>query len=149
MSTGSWIVNIAYRSVTDPSLNTTSVGGILRGVAGTWINGFVDDVALWNAVLQSEDILDLATGTSPLGIGGGGDGLVVTSVVRNGETDAVTLTWNSIPGKTYAVRFSSNLEGDVATWTDLVDQFPSGGESTSFTVPSQAASRVLYVVIEE
>ena len=91
--------DITCLSAAAPVLDTTSVSGSLRGVAGTWINGFVDDVALWNAILQPEDILQLTTGTSPLGISGGGNRLVVTEVVRNADADEVTLTWNSIPGK--------------------------------------------------
>ena len=45
----------------------------------------------------------------------------------NGET---TLTWSSVPNRTYAIDESIDLN----TWDELDDSLESGGMSTSFTI---------------
>lgn len=46
-------------------LNTTSIGAILRSEAGAFFAGSIDDVALWNKALTSDQAKALAEGASP------------------------------------------------------------------------------------
>ncbi len=72
----------------------------------------------------------------------------ITSIERDPETGAVTLTWDSRPGQTYTVRASNNLRDP---WDDLIDSLPSDGDSTSYTdmpTPADTEERY-YQVVEE
>ena len=142
--------DVPYASITTPALDTTSVGGILRAAASHWITGLVDDVALWSSVLQPDDILALAEGTSPLDIGDTGPRFAITSIVMDTATNEVTLTWNSKPDREYIVRVSNDLQGDPTTWADLTDDHPSGGETTTYvdTVDPAVDPRRFYVIQE-
>ena len=54
----------------------------------------------------------------------------ITSISRDPGTGAVTLTWNSRPGKTYSVQAS----GDMADfWDEVNDSVASGGATTTYT----------------
>jgi len=55
--------------------------------------------------------------------------LNITSI--QSDTDTVTISWNSIAGKTYRLQSSTNL--DNGTWTDLGNAIPATGLSTSAT----------------
>lgn len=50
-------------------------------------------------------------------------------VTEGTESNSVTLTWQSRPGRTYAVFASA----DLLIWTELNDSVDSGGDQTSFT----------------
>ncbi len=141
--------NVAFQNVYDPSLDTTSLGGILRAAASNFVTGLVDDVSLWKAVLGADTIAELAAGESPLALAGGAD-FAITAVARNPATNEVSLTWSSRPGKFYTIRFSDDLGGDPRTWPDLTDSWPSGGQETSFVDTVDAGlTPVRYYVIEE
>jgi uncharacterized lipoprotein YddW (UPF0748 family) len=54
---------------------------------------------------------------------------IITNSVRNPAANTLTITWNSLPGKTYRVERSQNL----TDWTTVTLGLPSGGGSTSYT----------------
>jgi len=58
-----------------------------------------------------------------------GGGLAITTIDYNPNAAAATITWNSKPGREYAVFASANL----SFWEELNDAVQSEGETTSFT----------------
>lgn len=48
------------------TLNTTTIGGILRGTPSAWFTGEIDDVALWTRALSPEEAQQLATAKTPI-----------------------------------------------------------------------------------
>lgn len=67
---------------------------------------------------------------------------VITAVSRDAATGAITLTWTSQPGQTFAVKTSDNLGG----WpTTVIATHPAGaGGTTSFTHQPAASTGTLY-----
>lgn len=61
--------------------------------------------------------------------------LVITRIEHDPGTRETTLTWNSKPGKTYSIDFAEDLEPDLI-WSEVTDNLPSQGDSTSYTVPA-------------
>ncbi|MDA7881972.1 hypothetical protein N9A94_06665 [Akkermansiaceae bacterium] len=94
------------------------------------MTGQLDDFAIFSGPLPGPHIQTLATGVS---VGDfyntGPQALVITSFTRNGN--AVSLTWNSNEGETYAVKYSF----DMLDWgADLDDAVPAGaGAETTYT----------------
>ena len=85
--------------------------------------------------------------------GSGGAPLAFTEIVLSADQRSATLTWNSKPGKIYAIDLSNDMR---AAWQELDDGLDSaGGETTSTTVPTFAGvepdplpGRVFYRVRE-
>ena len=100
--------NITFRSLIDSEIDTTSIGAILRGNASHWVTGLVDEVALWSKILSPSEILELSTGVSPIALGNG-LGLTITNFSYNPRTTDTSLTWNTLPGKTYGLYFTDDL----------------------------------------
>ena len=69
----------------------------------------------------------------------------IVAVTRDAATGAVTLTWNSEPGKTYSVEQSTNF----ATWTPASANIPSGGATTSTTVTPPAGTLAIYYRVDQ
>lgn len=70
---------------------------------------------------------------------------VITAVTRNATTGAITLTWTSQPGQTFAVRTSENLGGWPVT---LAGAHPAeAGATTSYTHQPAAGTGTLYYKI--
>lgn len=64
------------------------------------------------------------------GVLGGGSGFTITEIVLDQEANSLSLTWNSSPGTTYAVKYST----DLIDWdSDLDDGIPAD-DSESTTV---------------
>lgn len=121
---------IDFIDVYSPVMNTTTVGGILRANPSHWVTGSIDEVSLWKTALDDDQIASLAAGTTPLELIGGGAPFAFTdiTVASNGD---VTLTWNSTSGATYAL----DVSNDLVAWSEYNDSIPSGGSSTTVTVP--------------
>ena len=66
--------------------------------------------------------------------------ITTIDVDEENESKSVTLTWNSLPRRNYAVFVSSDLE----EWVELDDNVQSQGDETTFTeeaIPSEERSR--------
>ena len=78
-------------------------------------------------------------------------GFHIQDIVYNQDTDEATLTWKSIPGRTYRVLVSNDLEGDpVTTWLEI-DDSTAKSELTIFTdmtLVKPVPERRFYVVQE-
>ena len=57
--------------------------------------------------------------------------LRITDIHRAGD-GSITLTWNSLPGLTYAVDTSTNL----SAWAEFAAEIPTGGALTSCVIPA-------------
>ena len=111
----------------DQPFGIFAVGSCFRPEAGrigrkfTGQEGFIDDLRLYAAALGPELIMDIASGS------GGGYFLALTGISRD-DGGAATITWNSRPGRIYAIDFSNDLK----VWNEINDSFPSEGDSTSY-----------------
>jgi hypothetical protein len=52
-------VEIPAKEAGDWRLNTTTIGGILRANPTHWVNGLIDDVAMWNRALTPAEVTQL------------------------------------------------------------------------------------------
>lgn len=77
----------------------------------------------------------------------GGQPLTITDIVYNQDTDAITLTWASKPGRTYTVFANDDL---MVFDSDINDSVQSGGDSTTLTFPnpSPGAPKQFFQVVE-
>ena len=65
------------------------------------------------------------------------------------DFNGVSLTWDSLPGKTYSVLFATSL-GAAAGWTPLITGLASGGASTSYLdVAGSSGDQGFYRVVQE
>jgi hypothetical protein len=116
------------------------------GVAGSefW-DGAIDNVFVYSGILSDEEVKTLRDLGKAAALGA--DNFVVTSWQVN-PNGTVTFTWNSKPGATYTLRFSTDLAGAVNTWADEADDIPSGGDTTTYTTVSSftALRRVFFAV---
>jgi len=100
--------------------------------------GRLDDVAIFNGGLSADQILAIKDGDfSEFGVGK--SGLEITNIAYlenylNTGDPAVSLTFNSRPGRQYAIDFSTNLnaEGQPGGWTEVQDGVISEGSVTTF-----------------
>ncbi|MES2709886.1 MAG: discoidin domain-containing protein [Verrucomicrobiota bacterium] len=88
------------------------------------------------------------------GGGGGGPavpGFSITGISRNPATGAITLTWSSIPGKTYAVKYSTSLTsfpGDLGVTLEAAAA-PAATTSHTFPNPQPGAGRLFFRVEQQ
>lgn len=77
----------------------------------------------------------------------GGQPLTITEIDYNQDTDSVTLTWTSKPGRTYTVFANDDL---MVFETDINDSVQSGGDSTTLTFPnpSPGTPKQFFQVVE-
>lgn len=69
---------------------------------------------------------------APAGPTGPATAPVLTDIAFNPESNEISLTWDSQPQARYTVEISFDLTTE--TWPQLVDDWPSGGGSTSITL---------------
>lgn len=96
---------------------------------GFWFLGNIDDLALFKVALTDEEIVDVYENGVAAFIGGGGPGFAITKVEQNPETGAVSLTWSSQLGASYAVERTTDFED----WQELDDGVDGEEGSTVFT----------------
>jgi hypothetical protein len=117
----------------DPGDTTTHSGA--QDEVAIWLDRVLTDAeaeSLWNAAIDKKVVP-----------------LVITEVNYSDDeiNNSVSLTWDSLPGKTYAVFVTDNLEN--SEWVELNDSVPSAGDSTSYTeadIPDEETPRFYRVV---
>jgi len=122
------------------------------GAPGRFWEGKIDDLAIWCRPLSEVEIAQIYNG----GVGTSLDNLVgpqapfdFTAIVYDKLANTWTLTWNSKPGRTYRLNYSTDL---LDFGNDVDDSIPSGGSSTTYgpfpnPVPL-SGSRVYFMVSE-
>jgi hypothetical protein len=105
-------------------------GGVLAHGFGRMLEGSMADVRIYDEELSEEQIRAIFEGDVgvvppvPFEITA-----IDYSPADDMPTGAVTITWNSTPGGSYAIDTSTNLQD----WLETQDGLPSEGTSTSFT----------------
>ncbi len=115
-------------------------------------NGKVDDVAIWRRALTEAEIAQLwngGTGNSVQSLLVPASSFEITNVNFDKATSQWSLSWNSQPGKTYTLRYSTDL---LNFGNDINDSIPSGGATTSFgpfphPIPA-SGTRLFFRVLE-
>jgi len=105
---------------------------------GRDFNGTIDDIGMWNQALSETEIAEIYNnGLNGIGIGGPEVLFQITEIVRNPD-GSVDLTWTSNPreGVTYSVLFSPDLSTPIDSWSDIDDGVETGGETTTYKIPS-------------
>ena len=102
--------------------------------------GYLSDVRLFEGALTGAEVLNVFNDKPAVPPAD----FRITNVALDATRNLI-ITWNSRAGSTYAVDSSLNL----VTWTPVAPNVPSGGTSTSFTlpaggVPDPATERALY-----
>jgi len=75
----------------------------------------------------------------------------ITKIERDPVTGAISITWNSKPGRFYGVDFADDFSpdgGNGLVWNEVTDSVESGGESTTYidtSVPADTARRFFRV----
>ena len=106
---------------------------------GREFNGLIDEISVWDVALTDDDISSIYR-NGQLGIGLTGAASIETEVtdikyLANGD---VELTWtsNPAPGTQYTVWLTTDLSLPFENWADADDGVPTGGETTTYTVPA-------------
>lgn len=92
-------------------------------------SGTVDEIRFWDGPLSAEDIPSAFQVIAPP--------VLITDVsvaMGAGNDVTVAVSWNSTPGQTYSIDFSSDLQ----TWLNLSDTVGSQGNETTYEDRSQA-----------
>jgi len=101
-------------------------------------NGILNDAAVKANFTAGPNVLPGAPPSAPF---------LITSVSRDTATGAITLTWSSQTGKSYAVSQSESMT--TGTWSDLPGTIPSAGTTTSVTFTPPASQTVRYYRVKE
>jgi hypothetical protein len=120
---------------------------------GAWdgarqLDGRLDEVAVYDSVLSPEDVAAHYAAAS----GAGGASLLITGIVHGTTPDAtplVELTWESAPGASYAISYSTDA---FASWTPLASGITADdGETTTrdFALPELTGQRRVFFRVEE
>jgi hypothetical protein len=115
---------------------TGQIAGIGRNGTdeASFFNGAIDDLAVWNRALTSEEVVSLAAGAAILGGEAPADDFRITNVIR--DENGTVITWPSTPTSTYEVRFNATLS--ETGWEPVQSGIISGPDgSTSFTDSSR------------
>ena len=96
----------------------------------TW-HGKVDDVAFWTRSLSDDDIAQIYDEGRGRSIGDMLNPLPLnfTQVQYSRISNNWTLAWDSKPGRTYTLKYSSDL---LNFDNDIDDAIPSGGSTTTY-----------------
>ncbi|MFT5404244.1 MAG: hypothetical protein ACI9DF_003087 [Verrucomicrobiales bacterium] len=129
-----WSTNVFVEG----NLNTTSIGGIRRASPSHWFTGTVDDVSVWSRALTEDEIVELAQGTSPLSLRGGGGGVVENArpVIQISSTRSIA--WTSESDQTYGIEFSETLVD--GSWISVASGLAGANGQGSFTDADAARS---------
>ncbi len=108
----------------------------IGGGQNNYTNGYLDDFAVFAGGLDAAQIGRLYAGESPEAIAQQVPApFGITGVTINADS-SVNLTWDSLPGKTYTLEYST----DLTTWATISANVPAtGGISTTATVPGKFA----------
>jgi hypothetical protein len=113
--------------VTPLTLNTTSIGGILRSSPSSWFSGMIDEVAVWNRALTADEVQ-----------------ILQTTFITNPPSRLQPLAINSFKADFPAMVSggSTMLRWDVSKDASLVKISPIPGDVTAATVVGVGAASI-------
>ncbi|MFT6863825.1 MAG: hypothetical protein ACJAVK_002387, partial [Akkermansiaceae bacterium] len=102
-------------------------------------DGLIDEFAIYETVLDADVISSHYTAalSAPL--------INITDIDFDSESDTVSITWTSEPGRTYGLFYSQ----DLRDWgSDIEDSIPSQGDTTVFEFqnPIPEATKIFFRV---
>lgn len=100
--------------------------GASRSIGNRSLTGKLDDIRIYNRALDAEEVLTLVEGDPTV------NDLIITSITRNPD-QSVTLIWNTNPGKSYLVEFSTSLNS--GEWIELADNVVADTFTDTFNAP--------------
>ena len=120
-----------------------------RSAAGTGFNGEMDDFQIYNIELDPIEIMELFDNPGTVLGEAPSAPLAVTAFSRSADGKTVDLTFDSRPGRTYSLEFST----DLSNWAEATDSIASQGLSTttSFTdsfVFTEATLKIYFRLVE-
>jgi hypothetical protein len=121
-------------------------GAGIQDGAGNFLNGQLDDVAVWTEAIPTTFISQLAAGTlTPAGGGGTDTSFAISNVVFNKATQQVVLTFPTVVGARYAV-FERNGAGVAGAWAEVTSFVATGETGThTSTIPASVTTRLFRV----
>jgi hypothetical protein len=123
--------------------NKDSAGG-----GGQWFfQGVMDDFAIWDRPLNAAEVDKIyQQGLAGTALLQGGSGLTITAIERDETTGDISITWNSVPGRNYAVQFSTTMQ---EPWNEIDDlKATSSSETIIDTFANVGRPKGFYRVIE-
>ena len=97
---------------------------------GESLQGSLDDFAIFSRALNEDQIIQLANGDSAFALV---SQPVFVGISLNPEGEA-TISWTSVPNKSYSIYTSTDLQGDPqGEWIELTDNWESQGAITAYT----------------
>jgi len=105
---------------------------------------YVNSIQFLDGQLSDEEMMALGGPTAEGFEAPNTAGLIITDLVGE-ENGAVTITWNSRPGRSYAIDAGESPD----LFFELKDSHPSQGDSTQFTESAVGSGKRFYRVREE
>ena len=110
--------------------------------------GRMDDVAIFEGGLSSDQVIDVMAGDfTAFGIG---SSIVVENIIRDPATGHVSISFTSQPGRTYAIDYSTTLKPteEPGGWRELEEGVESHGTITTYTdsLLADTAGKIFYRV---
>jgi hypothetical protein len=142
-------VQVATGSVSTPTVDAGfnfNIGGAgIQDGSGNFLNGEVDDVAVWDVALTRSFIQQLADGViTPGGPPPVESSFAISTVTFNAATQQVTITFPTTPGLRYAVfELDSTSNNQWREVQDFVANTTTGTYSS--TIPAGLTTRLLRV----
>lgn len=111
-----------------PGVGLLNIGTRHNGVEG--FEGYMDDVRLYRAPLRAKDIAAL------------GDFPTILKATRGPNGSSFSLTFTSLPGRTYAIDYSLSLE--EGSWVSLTEALSATGPETLYADTTAGARPQAY-----
>jgi hypothetical protein len=128
------------------TVNTTSIGGILRAAISHWFVGELDEVAVWGRALSQSEVISLYSN----GLEGGGSGSLTIEAISLGEQDEITLTIASDePNRAHTVEMKSAVDGTEWTAVDGVTFSDLGGGQLSASFTRPAGEKAFFRIVRQ
>jgi hypothetical protein len=135
------IFEIATNEPSNIVTSTESIGSTAWNDPGH--SGSVNEFRIWRGPLGADEVAaNFAAGPD---VTVGSEAFAITKAVYDEATGAVDITWNSVPGRTYAIDVSPNL----SNWTEVDDGIVATDTSTTFRDTPPAATRVRYYRVKD
>ncbi|MFT6861944.1 MAG: hypothetical protein ACJAVK_000497 [Akkermansiaceae bacterium] len=116
------------------------IGGNAQAAGRGW-DGNIDDVAIWDRPLTTEEVASIwneGTGASIASLTGGTTDpfqIVDIAQTRTEDNILVDLTFTSKEGSSYSVFATNDLSLALTSWNELSDSFPAAVEATTTLFP--------------
>ena len=137
---------VAGTPTSTAAFNFNMGGAGIQDGAGNFLNGQLDDVAVWTEAIPTTFISQLAAGTlTPAGGGGTDTSFAISNVVFNKATQQVVLTFPTVVGARYAV-FERDGAGLTGAWAEVTSFVATGETGThTSTIPASLTTRLFRV----